>query len=309
MANATATCMIGSRAVLVVTLLALALPFGAVQAQGHQRSAQSDCTREAQRRGYTVLATSNFRQLSDGWQLELRVRDQKGRVSEGTCFVETRSGDVTVYGLGWGGSGSVEAFEFNCSSVESKYSECQLPIDGRVRLVKRKSDSPCVEGRSWGRRGDRVWVKDGCRARFEVTRGGDWGGGSGPTVDCRSANGRYRECPVQRHYVARLARDYSGRCRENSSWGNRPGLVWVTNGCQARFELVQSGGASGGAATAERACLDEARRQGLRVVGRGAAKPIPGGYGMRLEVRRGNHPEQAVYCTYRFSNGRAELRY
>ena len=177
-----------------------------------QRSAQSDCTREAERRGYMTLATRNFQQYKDGWSLDLQARDRAGRVSWGSCFVETRTGDVSLYGFGWSGGGAAggnagNLFEFNCSSTESKYRECQLPVDGRARLVKQKSDSPCIEGQTWGQRGDRLWVDRGCRAKFEVVFGGS---GPGQRVDCRSEQQRYRECPIQRGYVGKLISDDSG---------------------------------------------------------------------------------------------------
>jgi len=163
---------------LCLAALAFAAPPGLVLAQGSQRSAQNDCVREVERRGYTVLSTGSFEQSRDGWQVDVKARDHRGRVANGTCFVETRTGDVSLYGFGWGGSGTVDRFEFNCASKDERYRECQLPIDGRARLVKRKSDAPCREGHSWGQRGDRVWVDHGCRATFEVVRGGG-GTGSG----------------------------------------------------------------------------------------------------------------------------------
>ncbi len=136
------------------------------------RSAQGDCVREANRRGFTVLETYNFQQLRDGWSIELRVRNQRGQVTNGSCFVETRTGDVNLYGFGWGyDDEGDDRMQFNCASVDLKYRECQLPVKGRVVLVKRLSDARCVEGQSWGQRGDRIWVDQGCRARFEVTRG------------------------------------------------------------------------------------------------------------------------------------------
>jgi len=36
---------------------------------------------EAERRGYTTLATRNFQQYKDGWSLDLQARDRAGRVS------------------------------------------------------------------------------------------------------------------------------------------------------------------------------------------------------------------------------------
>jgi hypothetical protein len=365
---------------MAVSLLALAAPCGPAWAQASQRSAQGDCVRTVEQRGYSVLATSNFEQKRDGWQLDIRARDQRGLVTDGSCFVETRTGEVSLIGFGLSGSGSTEGFEFDCASTENKYRECQLPVDGVARLVKRESSAPCIEGQTWGQRDDRVWVTSGCRARFEVVTGG---GGSGQTVDCRSRNERYTECAIRPGYEGRLLRDYSGRCRKDSTWGNRAGVLWVTSGCQGSFQLVKAGGGSGdgnagqqqraevqcgnqarrqgidvrrvasarqhgsywetsiegmyrgqpvrptcrffpvdnrvelrfsgsgvgagGAVTAERACLNEAERQGYRVVSQSAAQPVAFSYGMDLSVKRGNGPVQSAYCRYRLGSSRAEL--
>jgi hypothetical protein len=257
----------------VAALMVAAAPWGTAAAQGSQRSAQGDCSRELSRRGYALVSTGGFEQVRDGWQIEVQARDHRGRVTKGTCFVETRSGDVSLYGFGWGGAGTVDRFEFTCASKDEKFRECQLPVDGRVRLVKRKSDAPCVEGRSWGQRGDRVWVDRGCRARFEVVRGGGGGGGS-QSIECRSQDNRYRECAIRTGYEGRLQRDYTGRCRKDSTWGNRPGVIWVTSGCQGSFQLVRSGSGSAGGAgggnsgqqqRAEVHCRNEATRQGITV--------------------------------------------
>lgn len=403
-----------SRTFRLATLAALAAvslgSAGVATAQAQspaQRSAQSDCEREAVRRGYVVISTRNYQQNKDGWSIDLQARDQAGRVSWGSCFVETRTGDVSLFGFGWGGSGGGSAgsggnlFEFNCASVEGKYRECQLPVDGRARLIKQKSDAPCIQGQTWGQRGDRVWVNNGCRARFEVSVGGGGSGGSGTGqyVDCRSDQQRYRECTVARGYVGRLINDDSGgKCRNAGAWGTRDGLVWVNYGCKGRFELVragtgggggggnagqqqraevqcrnqatregisvryvepaqlrgtywettvdgtragqtvrpgcrfypasnraelQYGGGSGGSGggwsggsggsgqvNAERACLNEAQRQGLQVYEQVAAQPISGGYSMRLKVRRGNGgPMMAASCRYWTGSSRAEITF
>src|SRR5512143_739153 len=115
--------MIRSRAWTLLAALALAAPAGfAQQGQGapaHKRapvqqpslkqegapaarSAQSDCVREANRRGFAVLETFNFRQFRDGGAVARRGRDSRGRIQQGSCFVETRTGDVDLTGFGWG---------------------------------------------------------------------------------------------------------------------------------------------------------------------------------------------------------------
>ena len=304
---------------MFVVALAVAAPLGTVLAQVAPRSAQSDCTREVERRGYRVVSTGNFQQFKDGWQLEVKARDQSGRNVTGTCFVETRTGDVNLYGFGWGGGNQADRYEFNCASPDGKYRECQLPVDGRARLVKKKSDAPCIEGQSWGQRGDRVWVTRGCRAKFEVVRGGG-GGSSGQQIDCRSQNNRYQECALRKGYEARIVRDYTGRCRKDSTWGTRTGVLWVTNGCQGRFQVVPAGGfgGSGGSESgsgspgqqqrAESHCRNEARRQGMdvRFVSKATAH---GSYWTATVAGQLRGQNVQATCRYYPSGNRTEIRF
>jgi hypothetical protein len=273
------------------------------------RSAQGDCVREANRRGFTVLDTSNFQQFREGWSIDMRVRNQRGQVTSGSCFVETRTSDVTLYGFGWGyDDGGDDQMQFNCASVDMKYRECQLPVNGRAVLVKRLSDARCVEGQSWGQRGDRVWVSNGCRAKFEVTRGGG-GGGNSSLIDCNSDGNRYRECTIGSGYFGRLVRDNSnGRCRQDSTWGTRNGVIWVTSGCKGRFEKVRGnggggnhgGGNNGGASAdrAERACVNEVQRRGGRVLQQGIPGAVPGGYRIQMRLRLPSGETRDVNCLY-----------
>jgi hypothetical protein len=256
------------------------------------------------------LDTSNFQQFRDGWSIDLRVRNQRGQVTNGSCFVETRTGDVNLYGFGWGyDDDGDDRMQFNCASVDMKYRECQLPVRGRAVLVKRLSDSRCVEGQSWGQRGDRLWVANGCRARFEVTRSG--GGGGASVVDCNSDGDHYRECSIGAGYFGRLLRDNSnGRCRKDSTWGTRNGVIWVTNGCRGRFEKVRgnSGGPGGpGLAQAEQACVNEVQRRGGRVLQQNAAVAMTGGYRMQMRVRMPAGETRSVGCTYSSSSRQVRL--
>jgi hypothetical protein len=314
-----------------------AVPQGTLK-QGNspgQRSAQSDCVREANRRGYSVLETGNFQQYNDGWSIDLRVRDMRNRVSNGSCFVETRTGDVTLYGFGWGyDDDGDDQMTFNCASADRKYRECQTPINGRVRLVKQLSDSACIQGRTWGQRGDRIWVDAGCRARFEVSRysggGGGGGGGSGNTIRCESDVNRYRECQIGPGYFGRLLQDNSGgRCREGSTWGTRNGVIWVANGCRAVFERQRgnsgnngnngnngSGGGFGGSGgssgdhsmnAARRACEDEARRRGFDIRETSEPYPTGNGYTVQMKIRKPDGDKRLYGCRYNSSTGSVKL--
>lgn len=67
-------------------------------------------------------------------------------------------------GYGYG-SGTV----LRCESQGDRYTDCRLPNGvNRVRLVRTLSNSPCVEGSSWGLRNGQIWVNNGCRAEFAL---------------------------------------------------------------------------------------------------------------------------------------------
>lgn len=135
---------------------------------------------------------------------------------------------------GWGGQGEL----VRCESDNGRYRECRIPGRSQIQLVRQLSDSACVEGRSWGVRGDRVWVNRGCRGEFSAS-GGAWGGGGwNSSVICASEDGQTITCP----WDSRMGRPRlleqvsSASCREGYSWGvTRTGDIWVSRGCRGRF--------------------------------------------------------------------------
>jgi len=72
------------------------------------------------------------------------------------------------YGRGRGGYSQT----FYCESGDEKRHWCAEGALGRgnVRLLRQRSGSPCIFGRTWGRDRNGVWVDRGCRADFEVSR-------------------------------------------------------------------------------------------------------------------------------------------
>jgi len=77
------------------------------------------------------------------------------------------------WGGGWGGRpghhddrgrGQV----IDCDSNDRRQRRCDVEVRRGVELVRQKSGTACIEGRTWGwdRRG--VWVNGGCRAQFRV---------------------------------------------------------------------------------------------------------------------------------------------
>ncbi|MDR0275733.1 MAG: DUF3011 domain-containing protein [Burkholderiaceae bacterium] len=121
-----------------------------------------------------------------------------------------------------------------CESQDGRYHECRMPASAkRVELVRQVSDASCVEGRTWGQRGGKVWVDKGCRGEFaEAGRPGNY------SVVCESNDQRTVTCSWDsRRGTPRLAEQLSSTtCRKGESWGtDRRGNLWVSRGCRARF--------------------------------------------------------------------------
>ena len=145
-----------------------------------------------------------------------------------------------------------------CESDDGRNRQCSADTRGGVRLVRQFSKSQCIQGSTWGYNRNTIWVSDGCRAEFELGRGGGWndgggwnggnnGGGYGDTVRCESDDGRTRTCSIGGNR-ARLVRQLSkSPCIEGQSWGSQRGSVWVSNGCRGEFSSGRgNGGWNGG---------------------------------------------------------------
>ncbi|MDN8660920.1 DUF3011 domain-containing protein [Stenotrophomonas indicatrix] len=141
-----------------------------------------------------------------------------------------------------------------CESIKNRSNECRL--EGRARMIRQLSGSPCVEGETWGQSRYGVWVTQGCRAEFvgEYRRpgggGGGWGGGGGngwggsqwggggQVIACHSNDRRQQYCDAQVRRGVRLVRQESrSACIEGQSWGWDRRGIWVSNGCRAQFQV------------------------------------------------------------------------
>ncbi|MCI0661554.1 MAG: DUF3011 domain-containing protein [Acidobacteria bacterium] len=130
----------------------------------------------------------------------------------------------------------------SCNSNDMRRNYCNVDTRGGVRLYKQKSDSPCIQGRTWGYNRTGIWVDRGCRAEFEV--GGGYGGGyygggyGGRTITCNSNDMRRNWCNVDTRGGVRLYKQKSDSpCIQGRTWGyNRDG-IWVDRGCRAEFQI------------------------------------------------------------------------
>ena len=144
------------------------------------------------------------------------------------------------YGPGIGGPGYGSGTTFRCESNDNRSRRCAASTRGGVRLVRQLSDSPCIEGRSWGYDGSGVWVSNGCRGEFQSGRGGGggWDGGYGQTVRCESSDRNHRRCSVPVRSSVQLIRQFSDtRCVQGRNWGWDRSGIWVDDGCRAEFRV------------------------------------------------------------------------
>jgi hypothetical protein len=171
-----------------------------------------------------------------------------------------------------------EPWHVTCESDEGHARHCAMDTSRGVQLASQLSQSPCVEGNSWGYDDKGVWVDHGCRADFSIaTPYGDQVQGGG-TVRCESDDGHYRFCRGDMRGGAVLLRQLSNTpCIEDRSWGTKPQGVWVNHGCRAEFggaaefgDDDEAGGGYRGATHTVRCESDDGRPHRCDAAARGA---------------------------------------
>ncbi|HET9801980.1 MAG TPA: DUF3011 domain-containing protein [Candidatus Acidoferrum sp.] len=80
------------------------------------------------------------------------------------------------FAVGTGGyaydSGNRGGRTFYCSSDDFNFHGCRVNTYGGVRLIRQRSEAPCIYGQTWGFDERGVWVDRGCRADFATGGGG-----------------------------------------------------------------------------------------------------------------------------------------
>ncbi|MBN7138747.1 hypothetical protein A7A76_00880 [Lysobacter enzymogenes] len=128
-----------------------------------------------------------------------------------------------------------------CASDDEQTVRCPADTRGGVRLVRRSSGKPCVEGTSWGADRGGVWVSQGCSADFVLGRGGSGGDSTSGArvIKCESLGGRWNHCAARTEDGVALAQQLSKQpCLRNQTWGADNSGVWVAGGCRGEFRLL-----------------------------------------------------------------------
>jgi Protein of unknown function (DUF3011) len=143
-----------------------------------------------------------------------------------------------------------------CESNNGRLNYCSADTRGGVRLVRQRSDSPCISGRTWGYNRRGIWVDRGCRADFVTGtnyRDRDYDRDRGRDRDydrdrgrdrfvqnfyCESGDGRRHYCVEGARGEVRLIRQRSSTpCIFGRTWGRDQNGVWVDRHCRADFEV------------------------------------------------------------------------
>ncbi len=162
-----------------------------------------------------------------------------------------------ITGTAFGQSG------LRCESTNGRRQECRFEGSGTVHLSRQLSRNACVEGQSWGVKGNTIWVNNGCRADFALVTGGnrDRGGWNTDTrrgdagnmrprqnrtitVVCESRDGRRHRCAADTLGQITLGRQLTreNKCVEGRTWGYDSQGIWVDRGCSAEFSIADNGG-------------------------------------------------------------------
>lgn len=143
-----------------------------------------------------------------------------------------------------------DRIRITCSSGDYDHVTCRFPRGfeaSDVRLVRRHSSADCDRGRDWDFRRDHLWVRDGCRAEFEVfafTRrdidlegGPGWRGDDRRHDDRRYDDRRYdvrRDEATLRHLTGMCAREAVQEAWSQNLWSaqfeRQPGAEWFRDG-------------------------------------------------------------------------------
>ena len=99
--------------------------------------------------------------------------DNRGIWVDRGCRADFQLGGWSQPGPPWGGPGGNQPYVVSvyCASDDMRRHTCSIAKNSGVRLVRKRSDADCIQGRTWGYDSRNIWVDRGCRADFEVSMG------------------------------------------------------------------------------------------------------------------------------------------
>ena len=103
--------------------------------------------------------------------------------------------------------------------------------------MRKRSESACDYGSSWGYGHKGIWVDRGCRADFAIGKS-DWKPNPAQTIYCASDDMRRNFCNADTRGGARIIRQRSeSDCIYGRTWGFDQRGIWVDRGCRADFAI------------------------------------------------------------------------
>jgi hypothetical protein len=127
-----------------------------------------------------------------------------------------------------------------CESYSYRRQVCASNLQGaEVQLIHQLSNRSC--NGNWGFNQNEIWVSNGCKADFRISRNNYDSGIRDGLVECRSTGTRIEHCQVPELQSIELVQErggsYRNSCRGN--WGYSSHGIWVRNGCDAQFRVVE----------------------------------------------------------------------
>jgi hypothetical protein len=154
---------------------------------------------------------------------------------------------------------------FSCSSDDGKRHTCTANGNSAIQFVRQRSQSPCIQGRTYGIDRGSVWVTNGCRADFAVSNYGynrppnnsrGYHGGGGGYVGAGSIKyyGSFENgiatCSARNDQPRTFCSTYgslrnarplqvNGNCQLGRSWDVGPNGLWVSSGCSGKWQVIR----------------------------------------------------------------------
>lgn len=126
-----------------------------------------------------------------------------------------------------------------CESPRNSFWSCYTGARfDQIEVIEQLSAAPCLPGQSFGYERGSVWVDNGCRAVFRLTKFSD--ADSPRRVHCESRGYGRTDCLVGEYVGVDLFAELSQTaCQKDYNWGYEPstGYLWVTLGCRAVFSI------------------------------------------------------------------------